>query len=91
MNNYHWYLKQHLDLGSNIVGFNWDVENPYVAHILAEGTMIMRYSNFIIYRKILTDTTIDAFYHQFVFIHDIATSTSTSQDNAGYVAVIDGG
>ncbi|KAI9287321.1 IKI3 family-domain-containing protein [Umbelopsis sp. AD052] len=68
MNNYHWYMKQHLDLGSNIVAFNWDVENPYVAHILAE----------------------DAFYHQFVFIHDIATSTSTSKDNAGYVAVIDG-
>lgn len=37
MNNYHWYMKQHLDLGSNIVAFNWDVENPYVAHVLAEG------------------------------------------------------
>jgi IKI3 family len=40
MNNYHWYLKQHLDVGSNIVAFNWDVENPYVAHILAEGTAL---------------------------------------------------
>ncbi|KAM3588825.1 putative elongator complex protein 1 [Umbelopsis sp. WA50703] len=32
-NNYHWYLKQHLAFENDIIGFNWDVEQPFTAHI----------------------------------------------------------
>jgi hypothetical protein len=46
MNNYHWYMKQHLDFGSSVTGFNWDIEKPYVAHFVTEGTCCyLQYSN----------------------------------------------
>ncbi|KAG2176226.1 hypothetical protein INT43_005460, partial [Umbelopsis isabellina] len=37
-NNYHWYLKQHLTFEEDIIGFNWDVEQPFTAHIWTGGT-----------------------------------------------------
>ncbi|PVU98592.1 hypothetical protein BB559_001423 [Furculomyces boomerangus] len=36
--NYHWYLKQEINskcLGGIVNSFTWDVENPYLIHILA--------------------------------------------------------
>ncbi|KAI8144910.1 IKI3 family-domain-containing protein [Fennellomyces sp. T-0311] len=69
-NNYYWYMKQHIVCtdGSDIVGFNWDVETPLCAHI----------------------TSNSGHYHRYAFAWDVLTSTSVSEDNAGYVAVIDG-
>jgi hypothetical protein len=42
MNNYHWYMKQHIVLPHNqsIIGFSWDVELPLHAHVVGEGNVM---------------------------------------------------
>lgn len=78
MNNYHWYMKQHLDFGSSVTGFNWDIEKPYVAHFVTEGTCCyLQYSNQIrsltyilyIYRRTLSPMCIHSRYrHKYLYI-----------------------
>ncbi|CAO3617850.1 unnamed protein product [Cunninghamella echinulata] len=58
MNNYHWYMKQHIILPhkQNIIGFSWDTELPLHAHIVGSDG---RYHAYDFITNILTSTSTD--------------------------------
>lgn len=43
MNNYHWYLKQHIVFPGemDICGFHWDSESPLCAHIADSSKSVL--------------------------------------------------
>ncbi|KAI8099669.1 IKI3 family-domain-containing protein [Halteromyces radiatus] len=58
MNNYHWYMKQHIVLPQkeDIIGFSWDVELPLHAHIVSSDGI---YHSFDFIWNVLTSTSTD--------------------------------
>ncbi|CAO3599964.1 unnamed protein product [Absidia cylindrospora] len=69
MNNYHWYMKQHIVLpqNQNIIGFSWDVELPLHAHIVGDDG---RYHTYIFIWNVLTSTSIDHENSSYVAVID---------------------
>lgn len=85
-------MKQHLVFANDedIVGFQWDVESPLCAHIATSGKEVWYGSR---EQKEGWQPThfLGGQYHKYNYATNVIASTSVEEDNAGYVAVIDGG
>ncbi|KAI8344065.1 IKI3 family-domain-containing protein [Chlamydoabsidia padenii] len=76
MNNYHWYMKQHIVLpqNQNIIGFSWDVELPLHAHIVGDDG---RYHAYDFIWNVLTSTSTDHENSSYVAVIDGDTALMT--------------